>query len=108
MASYRISPSIVDGQAHAYLAHQDEHGEWWDVTDAPAGELHGAVQEYLSAVGSELSAEDVIEIGRVLLDWHEAAHAYATAEQGYGGTVEDFMALPSSERQTYEDGAAGI
>jgi hypothetical protein len=36
------------------------------------------------------------------------AFAWAAANQGFSGTLKDWLALPAADRQSYEDGAAGI
>ena len=36
------------------------------------------------------------------------AYTYAVANQGFASTFAEWMALSAKERQSYEDGAAGI
>lgn len=36
------------------------------------------------------------------------AYLWATAEQGFTGSYEDFLDMPDADRQEYDDGAQGI
>lgn len=38
----------------------------------------------------------------------EQAYKWAKANQGFEGTLEQWLALPADERAEYEQGAAGI
>ena len=92
-------------------------------------DYRGSALAWLADADSDTPTDTIDAVRRVLaggdrVDWNAAsdgcpsyvaadtqeteAYQWAVDEQGFTGSIADWLALPASERNEYEDGAAGI
>ena len=92
MTTYTVE-ILVDVVERPHLRH-----ETWD--------RHSTHRSYRAAVDQADMAGGRVAINDGMTD--KKAHQWAVDNQGFGGDYQEWRSLDDSERDEYEDGAAGI